>query len=371
MVAKPQGMFCIKFLYTMNDNNGFENCQENFTSQRTRIDGLIINSTRNTDISVYSPKTSYKQRKARSSKGFQGFSHKQNEQIELTLYKLVTDYGFNNCRWFVFTFDEHTSDEALVNLLTNFNSLDKAIKYILNKNYKHIDVKPYIIVYGLRKRTSYSRDIPCLDINIVCAFTNESGQQLFNEQALINEIYQRASKYAQEKIQIPSDYYNNPPYNTLEDYKQLASYLKNQLDTDLLKHFQNSQYASLLPNTYVHIHESMKKTFINHEVDYIGTTAKEHRKLLQEKFSERMTIKDKQNSDYKCIAQLNSDESTDKFITEYQREYALKYKATVDNSLTQDIPKLERLLVQMEQDMSPKAFDQLKLLVESIINGSA
>lgn len=323
----------------MNDNNDSDNrqqnCQESSTSQRTRTDGLSIYSTRHTDNCVYSPKTPYNERKTKSPKGTTGFSHKQNEQIELALYKLGTTYGFNNCKWFVFTFDE-----ALVNLLISFNSLDRAIKFIFNNKYKRIDVKPYIIVYGLRKRTSYSRDIPCLDINIICAVTNKFGIQLFNEQALVNEVYQRTSKFAKETIQIPTDYYSNPPYNSLEDYKQLANYLKKQVDNDLLTHFKNSQYASLLPNTYVHIHDSMKKTFVDYKVNYMGTTSGQHRELLQDKFSDRVTVMDKQNFDYKCVAQLNLGESTDKFITDYQREFALKHpqEIKINNSDVENIP---------------------------------
>ena len=167
-----------------NDSGKNQESQDKYTSQRIRKDGLIISKTRNTDNRVYQAKTPYKQRKPKVPKGFNGFSSKQKEEIDLATYTLGNDYGFKSCKWFVLTFDENTSDEALENILTNFVLLDKAIKYVLNKAYKDLQIKPYLIVYGLRTRTSYDRNIPCFDVNILCAVKDKDGKELLNEAVL-------------------------------------------------------------------------------------------------------------------------------------------------------------------------------------------
>lgn len=319
----------------MNSNEKSDKNQDNqdkYTSQRIRKDGLIISKTRNTDNSVYLAKTPYKQRKPKVPKGFNGFSSKQKEEIDLATYTLGSDYGFQNCKWFVLTFDENTSDEALENILTNFVLLDKAIKYVLNKAYKDLKVKPYLIVYGLRKRTSYDRNIPCFDVNILCAVRNKDGKELFNETNLVNNIYSSVSKQAKEKINIPIDYYNQFLFNNLEDYRKLANYLKIQIDSNLIKHFQESKYAALLPNTYVHISTSLKKTFTSIKTKYEGSRASEHREFLKENFSEDVTILDKKHSDNECIAQLKntSNESINNFADDYEKKYYLKHPKTKD-----------------------------------------
>jgi hypothetical protein len=218
----------------------------------------MVFTNRKTDNAVYAPKTPYNQRKSKVPKGSYGISPLQKENIELSVYTLCIDYGLDNCKWLTLTFDEDASDEALINLLTNFTLLDKAIKYRLKTAYKDLEIKPYLIVYGFRKRTSYGRSIPCLDVNILCPVKDKNGKQLFNESMLIEQIYLAASKQAKETIKAPKGCFAVVPYNDLSDYKHLANYLKKQVDSSLLKHFQQSQHASLLPNTYVHVSESLK-----------------------------------------------------------------------------------------------------------------
>lgn len=318
----------------MNNSNKPDDRQDDSqvfcTSQRIRKDGLIIYTSRNTDISVYSPKTPYSQRKDKLPKGSNGLSRKQKEEIELAVYTFITDYGSLNCKWFVFTFDSSksdnpTSDEALINLLANFENFYKSIVYILNKLYKKLVCKPYIIVYGLRERTSYARSIPCLDVNILCVIKDEYSDNLFDERTLVDKIYSSASKQAKETIK--EEYYAKTIYNTLGNYKKLANYLKDQVDIKILRRFQNSQYALQLPNTYLSIHPSLKETFIDHENKYIGSIPREHREILQEYFSSQVTIEDKKECDYKSVAQINdiSPETINKFPSDYEEVYYSEY----------------------------------------------
>lgn len=338
----------------MDNNKNFQDRQdehqEPYTSQRIRPDGLNIFSKRNPDISVYSPKTPYSERKNKLSKGFNGLSKKQKEDIELALYVFINYYSYSiinselpnklststipklpndlsHCKWIVFTFDSDTSDEALINLLKNFKDFDKSIKYRLNKIYKTHGFEPYIIVYGIRERTSYDRNIPCFDVNILCVAKDQYGNDLFNELTLIKHIYQSASKCAKETIEIPKNYFCCPPNNVLDNYKQLANYLKNQVDKNVLRYFQGSQHAALLPNTFVHIPKSLKIMLINYKFDYPNSTPEEHRKVLKKHFSKIVTLKDKQNYSYKCIAQLNnqSNEAMKNFPKLYQEKYYLEY----------------------------------------------
>lgn len=70
----------------------------------------------------------------------------------------------------------------------------------MNKLYKQLSIKPYIIVYGIRECTSYDRSIPCFDVNVLCVAKDQYGNDLFNESTLINHIYESASKQAKETI---------------------------------------------------------------------------------------------------------------------------------------------------------------------------
>ena len=143
-------------------------------------------------------------------------------------------------------------------------------------------------------------------------------------------MFLRASKQAKETIQALNNHSSFVPTNTSEDWRQLSNYLKNQVDVNLLKHFQKSKYALLLPSTYVHSPTSLKKTFTNIKTKSEGSRASEHKKFLKENFSEDVTILDKKHSDNKCIAQLKnaSNESINDFADDYKKKYYLKHPKT-------------------------------------------
>lgn len=316
-----------------NKNHSSE--QDYYTSQTIRKDGLIKYSNRNTDISVYSPKTPYAERKAKNKKGSNGLSRKEQDNIELAIHTFETEYGLCNCKWIVLTFDECASDEALKNLLTNLPQLRKSINYSLDKQYKKLDVQPYIIVSGIRERTSYNRGIPCLDINIVCVTSDEHGKDLINVDTFVRQVYESASKLAKETIKVPNDCYCHELYNTKNDYRRLSSYLKNQVDTKVLMYFRNTDYALLLPNSWVHIHASLLKTFTSHKAKYERSTVKEHREILQKHFDNDVTFKDDGNCEYKCVAQLkdSSPEFINGFISRYNQVFNKKSVSLLETAI--------------------------------------
>lgn len=181
----------------------------------------------------------------------------------------------------------------------------KSIAYYLNKRYKKYNVKPFIIVYGLRTITSYARNIPCLDVNIFCVAKDKYGNDLFNTSTLIEDIYKGISTQAKETIKI--QYHEETPNNTLDNNKQLPLYLESQVDIKLLRHFQKSEYASLLPNTWLYIPPSLKKYIREHNYKdkHPKTEIKDHRKALQ-KLGNKVIIKDKEGNKHKLVAQIKN-----------------------------------------------------------------
>jgi len=330
---------------------------ELYVCQTVRKDGLITYSVRHTNNTVYFTKTPYVQHKSKSQKGLNGLSKQEKEYIRLSVHTFVfskcwtnswtnntselqynvdskldiksnttldneldNDNELNKCllryKWLILTFDNsksnyRTSDEGLINILKNLKELYKSIKRRLKKLYDTLPVKfpfePCIVVYGLRERTSHGRKIPCFDINILCLTKDEYGNDLFNVEKLVQDIYVSASYQAGERIEIPSDYYCNPPNNTLSNYRQFASYLQDQIDEDVLRRFQQSEYAPLLPNTWIYIPRSLIKTFNKVKNNYPESTIKKHKELLQsEEFSNDVTIQDIKDYDYKCTVQINN-----------------------------------------------------------------
>lgn len=222
------------------------------------------------------------------------------------------------------TFDTDTSDEALVNILKNYNKLRDAIRTKLNNIYKHFDINPYFVVYGIRKRTSYDRKIVCFDVNIICVAKDKEGKELINVEEFVYQLeLSLLETIAKEKIKI--HYYNRPTSNTIEDYSKLANYLKKQVDIVVLKHFQQSEYASLLPNCYFYLPDSLKKKLTKTKFKLPETNVSEARAILEDDFSREVTIPDNQNHDYKCTAYLNHPEKREDFTQEFQQVFNTKY----------------------------------------------
>ena len=303
----------------MNSNSDSDSRQDFYTSQRIRQDGLILNTTRHSCSSVYRPKTEYSQRKPKSAKGSKGLSDKQKEGIDVAVNQLITEYGIENVHWSISTFDETASDEALHNIAIAIEQLIKDIKYRLRTAYKKHSIEPCIMIVGLKERTSRGKKIPCFDINIIYAIKDKDGNQLLDVPTLHNGIYLAASKRAKERIEIPSNHYNHPITNSLENWRQLANYAKIQQNLGLLASFQNTEYASKLPNTWAYIPASLKQTISDITVKYPGIKASEIRKLMQDNLSEYVTILDKEEVDCKSIAQLKPGISREEFVSQLKQ----------------------------------------------------
>jgi hypothetical protein len=328
----------------MNNSDNSNNSQ--VVRQRIREDGKVIYSSRKsakTGNGDCSPKTPYNERKPKSPKGSAGLSPQQKEHIDLAFHKLASEYGFQNCKYLVLTFDATASDEALNNLIKNFNDLNKAVKYRFEKvAYKNLEVKPYVLVWGLRERTSFDRNIPCFDLNILCVVQDKDGQPIFDEAEIIYQIYLAVSRYAKETIKPPLDDYSRIPN---DNYEKLANYFKQQVSDNVLKHFKDSVYADKLPKTYSYVPTSLTKTFVPIITEFEDSTISEHKQLLSEKFSERVTLETDKKDDYKFVAKLNSTESKESFKKEYEETY---YRETIcklrDSLIEQSISKSQNTI---------------------------
>lgn len=325
----------------MNNNKDFEEGQEvqkeSYIQQRVRPDGVMHLSKRAPYNYLYSPNTPYGHRKAKERKGNKGLSDKQEENIDLVLHYIAHHYSYtrvvtqqtrpiyHRCGWFVLFFDKETSNEGLKNLLYSFKAFDKSIKYILSKLYNGHNIKPYIIIYGLKKKTDYYRKIPCFDINIVCVMNDECDNPIFDPFTLVNHIYDSASKLAKERIE--HDYWVYTPWNTLKNYRQLANYLKNQVDIESLSYVQKLKYGDKLPNTYVHIHSSLKKELVIYKTKFEGTNIENHREIIQKRYSTEVVIQEKSSNDCKLNARLlnNSPETVKAFVENYPKNFESRY----------------------------------------------
>lgn len=309
-------------------NNSGNSQHKKCVRQRIRQDGKIIYSTSNTGNGDCLPKTPYNERKPKLPKGSVGLSRKQKEEIDLAFHQLKSELGLNNCKYMVLTFDENASDEALNNLIDNFDALNKAVKYRFEQvAYKNLKLKPYVLVWGLRECTSYARNILCFDLNILCAVKDKDGKPLFNETEIIKQIYLSVSKYAKEVIKPPLDFYSSIPL----DYIKLANYFKKQVESKLLHFFSNSSYADKLPNTYSYVPKSLSEAFESLVTNFENSAITEHKELLAQEFSDKVTLEsDKINDDYKFVAQLKQDELIDEFQKEYERAYHQKHSFGFD-----------------------------------------
>lgn len=283
--------------------------------------------------SVYQPKTPYNERKEKSAKGSKGLSWQQREDIDTALYELLTKYGIENIYWLVSTFDESASDEALHNIALASKKIIKNIKYRLETAYKKHSIEPYIMVIGLKERTSRGKKIPCFDINIVYALKDKEGNQLLDVTTLINEIYLTISNLAKETIGITSNHYNYPINNSWEDWRKLANYLKEQQDKNLLKSFQSTEYASKLPNTWLYIPNTLKQGISDIKAKYSGNRVNELREIMRDNLSPYVTILDKEDTDYKLTAQLNQSVPREEFMERCKEELYSNQLAVIDSDL--------------------------------------
>lgn len=302
-----------------NSGNSDRQAQGFYNQQNIDIAGNIRDSLRHTDNTVYSPKTPYEQRKPKSPKGSKGLSNQQKKDTNNFPYWLEVTYGLQNCKWMTLTFDKNLPDSNLVNLLKNIGNrkLINDIKYVMDsKAYKSLEIKPYIIVIGIRDRESYNRRMPCFDINILCVFRDKDGKELFNESSIIKEIYRKASNRAEERIDVPVDNYSDIPYNTLENYSQLSQYLANhQAEPKLITYFRQTEYGAYLPNTWVYFPQSVKTELKESEIKstYEGIKPSDMRQIYQTEFSDEVEILE-DSCEYKGTSKLNQNISKEDFV---------------------------------------------------------
>lgn len=284
-------------------------------------------SNQNTDNSHRSPKTPYEQRKPQVNKGFNGLSKKDETKIEQSTYQLSIDNdSVYHLKWLIFTVDTNTSDEILITALKNYKLIQDKIEYYLKKIYNNFDYQSFFTVTGIRERISFGKDIPCLDVNALCASKNKDGNEVLTDsiiKALVHQIEESVNENLGLKepntIKIKCFSQLVPAY--IKDYLHMANYLKNQVSLSILKHFQQSEYAELLPKSYVYIPKSLKDKLTKITLKLPNTNVTEVRGILENDYSNQVTILDREQLEYKCTVLLNHPETRDEFAEELQGRF--------------------------------------------------
>lgn len=97
----------------------------------------------------------------RSRQGLQGFTQQSKHQIRDSLIVLIRDYGIDNLRWVVPTYN-HASRETKERIAKNIGKLRKKLNYIINKTNLS-----YLAILGIQHCNTYADGFPCYDLNLV------------------------------------------------------------------------------------------------------------------------------------------------------------------------------------------------------------
>ncbi|WP_449416892.1 hypothetical protein [Phormidium nigroviride] len=285
---------------------------------RTTVTGAAVFGVKHpkTDNRVLSSPSSAPKKTANGS---DGISDKDKDEIIKSAYHLITTYGYERLRWLVLTFDSEISDEGLTNLLADFNKLkNKSVPRYLNKCYQP-DMQPWLCVYGLRKRESFNRNLPCYDLNTLLLYLDDAGKPLFDSDLLIKNIYAAASKLAKETIAIPLDIYNNRLDST-KPALQFAYYLANQVNPKSLKAFVKKTNDAYILSQWATIPKSLNSKIKDLKNDLPGGSLSDVKQLLNDGKSSKF-VESVSNDKRKVIAKLNPDSAAtfhQSFIQEWE-----------------------------------------------------
>lgn len=282
----------------------YNNSDSPVVTIRTTITGAAVFGVKHpkTDNRVLSSPSSAPKKTANGSNGI---SDKDRDEIIKSTYHLITTYGHERLRWLVLTFDGEASDEGLTNLLADFNKLkNKSVPRYLNNCYRS-DIQPWLCVYGLRKRESFNRKLPCYDLNILLLYLDESGKPLFDLDLVIKNIYAAASKLAKETIAIPLDIYNSH-LDSAKPTLQFAHYLANQVDQKSLKAFIEKTNDAYILSQWATIPKSLNSKIKDLKNNLPGGSLSDVKQLLNDGKSSKF-VESVSNDKRKVIAKLNPD----------------------------------------------------------------